>query len=284
MAVSKAKKPVNAGKGTKNGAMVKWEEELAKQAEVAAGMEESTATGAFFSTKSGVLAFNGSPMPNNEMAVVILDAVLENVFYEGEYDPDVPSGPTCFAFGRDEKDMAPHKVCVEAGIAVAESCHGCPNNEWGSADKGRGKACRNTRRLAMLSAGEFDRGGKFVVIDDPEHYESTGMAFMKLPVTSVKGYAAFVKSVAGAMRRPPHGIFTRVKVVPDSKTQFKVVFEPLGTVPNELLGAVMQRREEAMATIESPYQLPEEEEQKPARGGKRGGKPAAGRTAARRKY
>lgn len=235
---------------------MKWEEELAKEAEVAAGMEEGTSTGQFFSMKSGVLSFNGSPMANNQMAVIILDSVLENVYYQGEYDPDTPSGPSCFAFGRDEKTMEPHKIVVEAGSQMAPQCHGCECNEWGSADKGKGKACRNTRRLAMISAGTMDANGKFK-LEEEDVIAASALAYMKLPVTSVKGYAAFVKQVSGALRRPPFGIATRVTVMADPKTQFKVTFEPIMSLPDEVMAAVMARHKEAMAVIEFPYQLQE---------------------------
>lgn len=264
---------------SKSTALVKWDEELAKQAEVAAGMEANTGGGQFFSLKSGILSWQDAPLPNNQMAVVILDSILENVFYEGKYDPDTPQGPTCFAFGREEKTLAPHTIVIEAGNAQCGAsglCDGCEMNEWGSSDVGRGKACRNTRRLAMIPAGTFNQAGKFELIDDEEHFASTAIGFMKLPVTSVKGYASFVKQVAGALRRPPFGIVTKVKVIPDPKSQFKVVFEPIMNLPDELMGAIMQRHEEAKSTIDFPYQ-PNDEEQAPPpkRGSRTAQKPAA---------
>lgn len=247
-------------------AVAKWDEELAKAAEQAAEMEANTGGGQFFSVKSGVLSWQDAPLPNNEVAVVILDAIFENVFYEGKFDPDVPQGPTCFAFGRDEKEMEPHSVVVEMGWNQStEGCHGCENNEWGSADVGKGKACRNTRRLAMIPAGTFDRDGKLELFDDSEHYDSTAIGFMKLPVTSVKGYASFVKQVAGALKRPPFGIVTRVSVVPDAKTQFKVIFEPIMKLPDELMASVMARVDEAKTIIDFPYQLEEDEPAPPPR-------------------
>lgn len=271
---------------SKSTALVKWDEELAKQAEVAAGMEANTGGGQFFSTKSGILSWQDAPLPGNQMAVVILDSVLENVFYEGKYDPDTPQGPVCFAFGREEKTMQPHTIVIESGNSQAGAsglCEGCEMNEWGSAETGRGKACRNTRRLAMIPAGTFNQAGKLELIEDEEHYESTAIGFMKLPVTSVKGYASFVKQVAGALRRPPFGIVTKVKIVPDPKTQFKVVFEPIMNLPDELMSAIMKRHEEAQATIDFPYQ-PNDEEQAPPpkRGSRAAQKPVAKRAA--RKY
>lgn len=234
-------------------AVVKWEEELAKQAQIAAKMEENTGSSNFFGLKSGILSYNGQPMANNEMAVVIVDHVLENVFYEGKYDPDTPQAPVCYAFGRDEKDMKPHAKVVEAHNDQHPTCTGCPMNEWGTADTGRGKACRNVRRLAMIPAGNFDKNGKFEMIKDLEHYEKAVTAFMKLSLTSVKGYAAFVKQVAAALKRPPFGIFTKVKVTPDPDTQFKVTFEALSSVPDSLMPVIMARHEETAAMIDFPY-------------------------------
>lgn len=243
--------------------MATWDEELAKQAAISAGMEESTASGQFFSTKSGVLSWNDSPIPGNQMAVIILDSILENVFYEGSYNPDTPQGPICFAFGRDDKTLAPHANVFTAGTNQSMACHGCPMNEFGTADVGRGKACRNTRRLALIPAGSFDAQGKFNMVEDPSHYENTAVAFMKLPVTSVKGYAAFVKQLAGGLKRPPHGIVTKVSVVPDVKSQFKVVFEAITKVPNELMAVVMKRNLEAQSMIDFPYSVGEDEDEAP---------------------
>lgn len=223
--------------------IINWEEELARQADVAAGMEAHTGGGQFFSVRGGMLQFDGAPLPGNQACVVIVDSVFENVFYEGAYDPDSPQAPTCFAFGRDEEEMAPSEVVDKTPEFKPQSdrCRGCPQNEFGTARVGKGKACRNTRRLALIPAGSYDSKGNLTIFDDEEHFRKTPLAFMKLPVTSVKGYATFVKQVAGALRRPPHGIITRVFVQPDAKTQFKVLFEALQLVPNELMGAVMQR-------------------------------------------
>jgi hypothetical protein len=85
------------------------------------------------------------------------------------------------------------------------------------------------------------------------------------------------------MKRPPLGVFTKIKVVPDANSQFKVTFEALGLVPNELMKAIMDRKPEAVSTIESPYKLGELEE-KPVKGpaSRKGATPA--KPAAKRKY
>lgn len=262
-----------AAKKSTSTAVAKWDEELARQAQIAAAVEESTATGQFFSLKSGVLSFNDNQIPGNEMAVVILDGILETIYYEGEYDIDNPSGPTAFAFGREEKAMTWHEN--SAPDFAGKLCNESEVCEWGSAEKGRGKAARETRRLAMIPAGTLENG-KFKAFDDEDAFANSAIAYMKLPVTSVKGYAGFVKTIAGALKRPPHGIFAKVKVVPDAGTQFKVVFEALSPVPDDLMATIMARHEEAVASIEFPYPAYEEPEAKPARSrGGKASKPAA---------
>lgn len=253
-------------KKSKTTAIANWDEQLAKQAQIAAAAEESTATGQFFSIKSGVLSFGGSPIPGNQMAVVVLDSIFETVYYEGDYDPDSPQGPKAFALGRDEKTLTWHEN--SAPEFAGQLCSESEVCEWGSAPKGRGKAARETRRIAMIPAGTINEG-KFKQFTSEEQFTDSQIAYMKLPVTSVKGYATFVKQLAGALRRPPHGVFTRVSVVPDPSTQFKVVFEPLGQVPNELMSVIMARHQEAVDSIEFPYGKYEEVVQPTKKLGKR---------------
>lgn len=264
MATAK-KTPVSPAKSTST-EVANWDEELALAADASAKMESSTTTGAMFSIKSGVLSWNDSPIENNQMAVVITDAILENVAYESDFDADNPSPPRCFAFGRVSEDMRPFSTVIALGQQVNDTCAGCEYNKFGTADKGRGKKCRNIRRLAIIPAGMLDGHGKFTMEKDPASFDTATMGFMKLPVTSTTGFAAYVKMLAATMRRPPHGVFTKIKVVPDAKSQFKVLFEPLGLIPNSIMGKVIERHKEAVGSIEQPYNLDLEEEKPAAKG------------------
>lgn len=257
--------------GKKQGAIVKWDADFAAEAEAAAQAEANTGGGKFISVRGGVLTWNGAAIPGNKMAVIVLDAIFENAFYEGEFDPDSPTSPTCFAFGRVEKELSPHEIVVEAGSQQNEQCAGCEKNEFGSADKGKGKACKNTRRLALIPAGQFDAKGKFKLIDDPDYYLKGEHAFIKLPVTSVAGWAKYVKQLKDAVGRPPYAMITQISVQPDPKSQFKLVFEAMQNVNDKIGPAVVTRRKEMGSLLMQPYQLNGEREEKPAKG-KKGGK------------
>src|ERR1019366_7287588 len=109
--------------------------------------------------------------------------------------------------------------------------------------------------LALLPAGTFNDRGGYEPYTDPEHFASAAIGYLKLPVTSVKGWGAFVKQTSAVLKRPPHGVVARIKVVPDANTQFKVVFEHLAEVPKSMLGAIMKRNVETKAVIDFPYPL-----------------------------
>lgn len=241
-----------------------YEKEMAEQAEASFAQEKNAlGSGQFFGLASGILTFNGVKIPDSKMAVIILDGIMENAHFAGAYNKDNPTTPDCFAFGRSEKGMEPHESIEEAysemcGTPGQPGC--CPLNEWKSAirqdgTQGKGKACKNMRRLAMIPAGAFI-GGVFQPITELEHYEDAKAAYMRLPVTSVKAYAAHVADCKSGHTRPPHGVITLVSVFPDADVQVRVEFEVIGRVPNELLEVVMARHKKAKEDIFFAYPPP----------------------------
>lgn len=267
-----------ASKRTTGTAVATWDEELARRAQLAAEAEANAGGGQFFSFRGGRLSFNGSELHNNEVAVVVCAAIFENVYYEGRFDPDQPAPPTCYAFATQESELAPHKIVQEAGNAQHDQCKGCDQNEWGTADTGKGKACRNTRRLAVLPCGIFHPTTHAFEPYEPEQLEAAAFGFMKLPVTSVQGYAAYVKSIANGLKKPLETIFTRVSVEPDPKSQFKVKFNAIKEVPPNLIPILLKRADEAAELIQFPYPPPgayEEAAPAKSRDGRRAQKPPA---------
>jgi hypothetical protein len=261
MATKKAAKKTITAKKPQTKAMVNWKEEMERRARAAAAIEEGVGQGGnFLSLKGGRLAFQGADVPGNKMNVVIVDHILENHAYAGRYNPDVQQSPICFAFGRVESEMAPHEKSAQPQNDI---CKTCPLNDWGSADTGSGKACKNIRRLALLTEDQ---------IEDADTIEAANAAFLKVPVTSVKGWAGYVRQLEKTLGRPPFGVITEISVVPDAKTQFKLQFKMVETIEDDdVLGALVQKQDAIADDIAFPYQPPSEddEEEQPRRG--RGG-------------
>lgn len=272
-----ATKRATTKKATNKKQLAPWSERLAKYAEAAADTEKNVGSGIkTFSLQAGVLSLDDQPMNDNQMAVIILDHVIENVYYgDAEYDPDDPAPPVAHALGRDEDTIRWSDDSLD-GYA-GELCRDSDINQWGSARKGRGKACRNMRRLLVIPAGQLKSNGEFELIEDPEHYQSAEAAFLRLPPTSISGFATYVKQLSSVAHRPPFAVVTRVKVAPDPKSQFKVRFEAIEEVPDELLGPIADRHDASDAIIMDAPDLAamraNYEEQQPAKKTPR--KPAA---------
>ena len=260
-------------------AITDYEKKLAEQAEQATGMERGAPMGRNFSFKGGQMVFDGAPVKDNEVVVIIAGAVIEKAFYEGDYDPDNPEPPVCFAFDTDPDNLAP--VPEDVADLQNDVCATCEWNRFGTADRGKGKACKDVRRLALIPAGHIDKKGEIQLVDDPKELAKAEFGFAKLPPTSLTPYAAFVRQVANTMKRPPHGVYAIMRCDPDSKNQFVISWEVIDLVDGKALPAIMERHEEAMKALVQPYQYPTEEERaerrKQARGGRsRGaGKPRA---------
>lgn len=241
-------------------AVTNYEEELARQAQEATDMEKGAPMGRSFSFKGGQMVFDGAPIKENKVVVIIAGAVIEKAYYEGRYDPNNPEPPTCYAFGTDPDDLAPNEKDV-ANLQCA-SCADCELNVFGSADTGRGKACKDVRRLALIPAGTIAKNGDIQLIEDADELAKAEFGFAKLPPTSLTPYATFVRQVASTMKRPPHGVYALMECIPDETNQFKVIFEALDLVDGKLLGAVMTRHEEAMTALVQPYTYMSDDEKK----------------------
>jgi len=257
---------------SKSKALVAIRAKLAQAAENYSSEEESSST--FIALRGGILQIGEEPLPGNEMLVIVLDAIHENTYFPDKFDPEVILPPKCFSFGRSLKELQPHENIPEPGTDAAEDsyfelqadwCDECPHGEWGSADTGKGKACGQRRRLAVIPAGIFTQKGRrdteMEVFDDPEHFRDADIAFMKLPVTSVKAWSKYVRRLSNDHNVPPFAVLTHVYIEPDPKVQFRVCFDLIEVVEDEdILNVLIARNEEARQVIEQPYTEPDMEQ------------------------
>ena len=193
--------------------IVAYESELAKLAEQSIAAEKSSAGISFITTSGGIMKYRDNPIASNALEVVVLASPIERLYYTSRYDPANNAPPTCFALGSTITGLKPSPL---SETPQAESCETCPKNQWGSSTNGgKGKACAEKRRLFMMTADS---------IVNPELIAVGEVAALRIPVTSVKGFATYVQTVAATVKRPLAGVVTKVSLVPDAKTQFKIQF------------------------------------------------------------
>ena len=206
---------------------------LAQQAKDAAAKERPSVSK--ISLKAGVISYGGNSVKDNRLDVVVLAAVYRNTFYSGRYDSNNIVNPDCFSLAETDEGMEPYNAVHKPEHAT---CEGCPRAQWGSdLNGGRGKACKQTRRLVLLPAS---------ALASEDDVLSGEMAVLDIPVTSVKNYANYVNVLAASIGLPPHAAVTEISTKPDAKTQFKVEFKGIKAVPSDaLLDAIEKRRAEA---------------------------------------
>lgn len=215
----------------------KWDEDLAKFAQEASAKE--TVGGSFLSFKSGMLSFAGSAIPGNKLDVIVLGDVHENAYYDQPFDPDNPVSPVCFAFGTDANAMVPHEGAKEP---QSDKCSTCKWNAFGSADNGKGKKCRNIRKVALIPADQLD------------DVVGAELAFAKIPPTSVANFSAHTKRVADAAHRPLWAAITSISCAPHLKKQVEVSFAYVDSIKDsEQLGAIKTRVDSIQTSLQVPY-------------------------------
>lgn len=101
-------------------------------------------TSTAISFKNGTISIGGVAV-GHEMNVIPLHPQYVRTYYDTIYQADKIVPPACYSFNGD----APHEKSADP---QAKSCDTCPMNEWGTDARGKGKACKEGLRVAVLSA------------------------------------------------------------------------------------------------------------------------------------
>lgn len=161
--------------------------------------------------------------------LVILDFNSQNKLYEGKWDPKNPQPPVCFAISKSVKGMTPSQNSPEMQVKAGQSCDDCPMNVYGS--DGDGKACKNTRVLAVVLPDSKP--------DDP-------IMTLSVPPTAIRAFDGYVSSVAKLFQMPPIGVVTTVDFHPEKSYPMPIFGHPEA---NENLANHLSRRDEAQPLL-----------------------------------
>ena len=136
------------------------------------------------------------------MVAIAVDFVHSQTYYDTAFDPDNPHPPACHALSVTGDDMQP---LAKSPSKQSDYCDGCEMNAWGSADVGRGKACSQQVKIALVAAGPN------------ETLATCEMAILTLPPTSLKNWNAYVKGLAKSHNLPPFAVYTRFSFAEDEE-------------------------------------------------------------------
>ena len=255
--VSKKKAPGKSVATRGNTLPANWKEQLRQDA---AEESERTPVGTgnrITLKRNGQFSFQNADL-GDAIDVIIVDHVVAKLYFDQDYDEDNPVPPACFALKPNANNIAPHP---DAPDPQAEVCVDCWANEWASG-RGRGKACSDKNRLAVLSA------------EDPDG----DLMYLEVPVTSGAAFNKYIKGLTKAAELPCYAVITRLEMDDHADYQ-KLIFTLVDEVPEDQLGGPFNKREEAREMIMEPYDTTGREEQT----GKKATKKKAKKKATRKK-
>jgi hypothetical protein len=186
-------------------------------------------TGMTISLKGKVFTLPNGQSNQGPMQAIILDARNLRAYYRGQYNPNVPETPICFALAKQLEDLAPSP---NAKQPQAKTCAECKFDQWSSAPGGgKGKACKNSIRLAIVPANFTTDSHPMILTVSP-----TGLKSYSMLVTDLKAKGLI-----------PAQIITEI-AFNANETYPTLVFKALGA--HDRVEEVWQLRERAQTALD----------------------------------
>lgn len=212
--------------------------------------------------KNGTLSFkaDGNDV-GQEITFATVDSAWCKQWYGKPYVPGQSATPDCYAFGHREKGLVPHANVPEK---QSDACDGCQHNKFGTANVGRGKACGDKPRLAVIFG------------HDTKEAKRASMYQLDIPAASIRNYNEYLTTLGDLS---PHGNVrecltkARAQMRPGAKGH-EIKFFFVEVLPEEAVKAILARGATAYEQLTQPFPVLGEEatqaEQKPLKGqGKR---------------
>lgn len=145
--------------------------------------------------RNGTFSIPGLGDAESPMDLVIVDYVTQNSYYDSVYNANDPKPPLCFAIGKKLNELKPSPNSPEP---QADNCATCPMNEFGTAQNGVGKACKNSRILAVLP---------------PDSAEGEDLMRLAVSPSGIKSFDKYVNGLSSRDKTIPITRVTEVSVV-----------------------------------------------------------------------
>ena len=164
---------------------------------------------------------------DGELEAVIVDFAAANFYYTDSFDRNNVTPPACFALGLEPAGMTPSENVPDSQAA---SCASCWANQFGSS--GKGKACQNTRLLAILPT---------------DATAETPLWIMKVSPTAIRAFDGHVSAVARKHGLPVRGVVTKISFSEDQWASLR--FSEAALAPKDLLLEAHSRKAEAIERL-----------------------------------
>jgi hypothetical protein len=191
------------------------------------------------------------PRPSVEVVIVKASPVIAKIFYAEGYSEGDKEAPDCWSVNGQTPDPAsPSKQC--------QTCAACPQNIWGSrmtAAGKAGKACQDSKRLAVVPAGDLRNemfGGPMLLRVPAASLQDMG-AYSSLLQQHGHSYFSVVTSLSfDHTVAYPKLVFTPLRAVNDAEARTILELQDSPVTHRVLSEAVDQVKAEVPAALAAP--------------------------------
>lgn len=169
----------------------------------------------------------------DRIAGVVVDFIAKKAWYPNPYDKDNIVPPHCFGLGfvahsaMEPSENSPERQC--------ETCATCPKNAFGSAENGKGKACKDSYVLALLGP-------------NADEEEGSPLMTLEISATGIKPFEKYVRDLARETNKAPYAFVTEFSM--DDTVDYASVRCGFPTEASPaLIDMALSRREEAAALL-----------------------------------
>lgn len=157
-----------------------------------------------------------SPATSIDAVIVRMNAGTAKVFYLKGYDPESSEKQKPDCYSNDGVSPA-----ADSPAAQSKKCATCAHNQFGSARQGKGKACADSKRLAIATADQ---------INEP--------MLVRVPPASLQGLREFLKTLdnRGA---DYNQVLTKIGFDMDAESP-KLTFKPVGILDDKTYAQVTE--------------------------------------------
>jgi len=195
---------------------------------------------------------NGSVNPNLDVIIVGKNKNVSKQYFEGVYLEGTNNPPVCFSINGDRPEPSSSKK-------QHATCAGCPKDAWGSG-QGKGKACQDHRKLAVLLLPYMTKG----ILEKPLREP----IYLKINPNSLKILKAYNDSLVHRNVHPAQ-VITRIVWNPQRAWEMKFeVLQPLTDAEADVVLPLVDNNPTVQNIIGGKVEIYEPEEELPAPGSK----------------
>ena len=179
--------------------------------------------------------------PANYVDAIFLrsNPALSKVYYLKGYEEGSAAKPDCFSNDGTRPDPG-------SSSPQSKSCATCPHNIFGSGTNGTGKACQDSRRIAVAALSS---------LDDP--------MLLRVPPGSFKNLTKYAQYLSQRNIKSMAGVLTRIKFDAEEATP-RLVFSPRALLAADVVAEVKKiAATELVAQIIGVAPMPHDEDDTP---------------------